>query len=57
MTTSFPIFPANAGTQMQPELSPFLAPSSLVIWTPALASPHWRVAGEVGILCVGGYPQ
>ncbi len=47
---SLPIFPANAGTQIQPELSPFLAPSSLMIWTPAFA-------GEVGILCAGGHPQ
>jgi hypothetical protein len=42
-----PIFPAKAGTQIQPELVPFLTPPSLTIWAPAFA-------GEVGILCVGG---
>ena len=36
-----PIFPANAGTQVQPELSDFLAPHSLTIWAPAFA-------GEIG---------
>jgi hypothetical protein len=41
-----PTFPANAGTQIQPELLPFLTPPSLTIWAPAFA-------GEVGILCVG----
>ena len=42
----FPIFPANAGTQIQPELLLFLASPSPTIWAPAFA-------GEVGILCVG----
>jgi len=41
-----PIFPANAGTQIQPELLTFLTPPSLTIWAPAFA-------GEVGILCAG----
>ena len=45
-----PIFPAKAGTQIQPELLPFLTPSSPTIWTPAFA-------GEVGILCVGGHSE
>jgi hypothetical protein len=45
-----PIFPAKAGTQIQPELLPFLAPPSPLIWAPAFA-------GEVGILCVGGYSE
>lgn len=37
MSTSFPIFPANAGTQMQPMRSNNLAPNSLMIWAPAFA--------------------
>ncbi len=45
-----PIFPAKAGTQIQPELLPFLTPPSLTIWAPAFA-------GEVGILCVGGQSE
>ena len=42
-----PTFPANAGTQIQPQPLPFLAPPSLTIWAPAFAV-------EVGVLCVGG---
>jgi len=36
-----PFFPANAGTQVQPEREPFLALHSLTIWAPAFA-------GEIG---------
>jgi hypothetical protein len=32
-----PIFPAKAGTQVQPELSSSLALPSLMIWAPAFA--------------------
>ena len=41
MRFSNPIFPANAGTQVQPELWTNLALHSLTIWAPAFA-------GEVG---------